>query len=97
MVPLREMLEILSDALPVLARVTTCGALLEPTFCCPNATLADERLMPGAEELSSECGPEQAAQIPTASNAVASSKHAARRSLATPFSNISGRNTARKR
>jgi hypothetical protein len=50
--------------------------------------------MPG--EKSPAFGPEQAAQIPTASNAVARSKHAARRSLATPINNINGRNTARK-
>jgi len=93
-VPLTDRLEIFSDPLPVLERVTTCGALVEPTFCWPNTTLADESPMLG--EKSPAFGPEQAAQIPTTSNAVASSKHAVRRSLATPISNISGRNTARK-
>jgi len=88
------MLAILSDPLPVFERVTTCGALVEPTFCWPNGTLADERLMLG--EKSAEFGPEQAAQIPTTSNAVASSKHAGRRALAMPISKISGRNAARK-
>jgi hypothetical protein len=93
-VPLTARLEIFSDPLPVLERITAWGALVEPTFCCPNTTLADERLMPG--EKSAAFGPEQAAQIPTTNNAVASSKHAARRSLATSISNISSRNTARK-
>jgi hypothetical protein len=88
------MLAILSDPLPVFERVTTCGALVEPTFCCPNTTVADERLMIG--EKSAEFGPEQAAQIPTTSNAVASSKHTARRLLATTTSKVSDRNAPRK-
>lgn len=93
-VPLMARLEIFSEPLPVLERITDCGALVEPTFCCPNTTLAEERLMLG--EKSPAFGPEQAAQIPTASSEVASSKHTARRSLATPISSMSARNTARK-
>lgn len=81
-VPLRAMLDMLSDALPVFESVTICGALVEPMFCWPNARLADEMLTAGEKPLPSPRGPEQATQIPTASIEAARSRHAGRRFLA---------------
>ena len=83
--PPSAMLEMLSEALPVLESVTVCAALVEPIFSWPNARLVAERLTMGAAGgggLLPPPPPPQAAQIPTTSMAVANAKPARRRSLA---------------
>jgi len=76
------MLEMLSEALPMLESVTICAALVELALCWPNVRLAGCRLTTGADgggELPPPPPPPQATQIPTTNNAVARSKSAERR------------------
>jgi len=46
--PLAATPEMVSAALPVLDRVTVCGALVAPTFVFVNVSVAGERLTTGA-------------------------------------------------
>src|SRR5208337_3851045 len=48
-VPLRAMLDMLREALPVFESITLCAALVEPVPCWPNFKLVSERLAMGAD------------------------------------------------
>jgi len=79
-VPLRAMLDMLREALPVFESITLCAALVEPVPCWPNVRLVGERLAMGADGGGGLLPPPpQATQTPTTSSAAANSQPSARR------------------